>query len=102
MVLSQLGVSFFSMAVNAWPNRKLLKYSYKEQLMDLVANMLCAVGMGIAVALLDLLPLYYVIRLILQILIGALLYIGLSYFSKNETFFYLLDIIRKRGKKEEG
>lgn len=100
MVLSQLAVSFFSMAVNAWPNRRLLQYYYREQLLDIVANMLCAIVMGVAVALLDLLPIYYVLRLILQILVGALLYIGLSYFTKNETFSYLMDIVRKRGNKE--
>lgn len=81
--------------INAWPNKKLMGYSYREQLKDILPDILLAVVMGLAVsavALLKSLPLLLI--LILQVILGAAIYIGISMLCKNESLYYLLDVLR--------
>lgn len=86
--------SLFSQIINAWPNRRLLQYGYLEQLKDIIPGILLAVGMGNVVYMIQFLGLSTVLTLLLQILLGAVLYIIGSVFFKLESFLYLWDIIQ--------
>ena len=77
-------------------------FSYFEQLKDILPSILIAVFMACVVSLLNLITMNSLIRLVVQILIGALIYIGLSYLFKIESFSYMISIIKdyKRKKQE--
>lgn len=93
--------SVFSQIVNAWPNRKTLRYMYKDQLLDLAPNVSTAIIMGILVYCIKFLNLSAGITLIIQIMTGAILYIVISFVAKNESFMYLISIIKSIVKKED-
>lgn len=80
--------------INAWPNRKLLDYSYFEQIRDVIPSVSIALIMGIIVYFVGFLPLPTFIVLIIQIIIGAFIYIGLSALLHLEEFEYLFGMVK--------
>lgn len=82
-----------SVCVNSSPNRKLLGYSYREQLSDIIPSMLLAGAMGIPVYLLIYLPIHQLGILLLQIALGIALYIALSKMFYTGSFDYLYQIL---------
>lgn len=94
MAYSLLISSVVSQIINAWPNKKLLDYSYWNQLKDILPSILQAIVMGMCIVPVMLLKLPALVTLILQILIGAMIYIGISAIMKNESFLYLLDTLK--------
>ncbi len=87
--------------INAYPNKKLLNYSWAEQMKDILPNIGLAVLMGIPVLLMENLPLPTVAVLLLQIIAGTAIYIGLSYILKLEIFNYILGIAKGFLKKKK-
>ena len=94
MAYSLLFTSVASQIINSWPNWKLLNYSYIDQLKDILPTILLAVFMGGCVYLLQFLGLPDIITLILQVLLGAAIYIAGSMLFKLESFSYILEILR--------
>ena len=94
MALSSLLTSVLSQLINSWPNRKLLGYGYGEQLKDMLPHLLLSGGMALAVYALGLLGLGDLPTLILQILLGAALYVVGSLLLKLDSFTYILTLIR--------
>lgn len=94
MAYSLLLSSVFSQIINSWPNRKLLNYAYLEQLKDILPSILLSVFMGCCVYLVNLLGLPSVVTLMIQVPLGAVIYIGLSAVLHLESFEYLIDMIR--------
>ena len=76
--------------INTYPNRKLIGYSYRHQISDLLPNFMLSAAMGAAVMALGSLPVAPLLLLVIQVLAGAAVYVGLSLLFKNESFFYLL------------
>ena len=94
-VLSTLIATF----VNAAPNKKLLGYSYGEQVRDLLPSLGLTAVMSVAVWAAGLAPLSPLPQLLLQVLVGAAVYGGLSLALKPEAYRGLLDMARAlRGK----
>lgn len=87
--------SLCSQIINTWPNRKLLNYSYWDQIKDILPSILLAVGMGICVKVIGYLPLPTIVTLLIQILSGVCIYILGSILTKNDSFYYLWDIVKK-------
>ena len=96
---SALLTSVLSQIINAWPNKKLLQYGYLEQVRDFAPGVLLALGMGLCVYAVGLLPLPTAVMLAIQIFLGAAIYIGVSAALKLEEFRYLLDIVKSFRKK---
>ena len=96
MAYSLLFTSVISQIINSWPNKKLMNYSYLEQLKDILPGMLLAVFMGVCVKLIEFLPfgLPLIVTLILQVMAGAAIYILLSKLFKLESFEYLWSIAK--------
>ncbi len=86
IVLQVLACNVLFIFINAFPNKKLLGYGMKEQLADILPNILMAVVMFAAVYAVGLLPLHGAILLPLQILMGGCIYILLSIVTKNKEF----------------
>ena len=98
--LSTICCTLVALAVNTFPNRKLLGYFYRYQLADILPNLAISLTMGYLVMQLGRLQLSMYVMLPLQILTGVVVYVGLSILTKNESFRYLLDLLlqmRKRG-----
>ena len=89
-----LGCSIFSQIVNSWPNRKILKYTYKQQLLDILPNGLIGSIMGIIVYCVKGCGLATGITLVLQIITGMCVYLLISLLTKNSSFHYILSIIK--------
>ena len=87
--------SVICQVINAWPNRKLLGYSYGKQLLDILPNIGTALAMGLAVYPLKYLPLPMWTVLGLQILAGAGAYWGLAKITRNESYGYVLGVVKK-------
>lgn len=90
---SLLVSSVLSQIINSWPNRRLLNYGYLEQLKDILPGIALAVFMGFCVNLVGLLNLSNIVTLLIQIPLGAVIYIVSSALLHLESFKYLMDII---------
>ncbi len=96
--LSALIASF----VNASPNKKLLNYSYFEQLKDIAPSILLTCLMTVVISSLTYLHLNNYITIILQITVGCIIYLGLAKILHFECLDYLIKTVaefkRKHGK----
>lgn len=101
MAYSLLFTSLVNQVVNSWPNKKLLNYSYIEQLRDIVPFMLLSIFMGICIYGLNFIGMGYAITLIFQIILGVIIYVTGSLVLKFDSFYYLLDIIKGMGKTKK-
>ncbi len=100
MAISSLVMTPIGMIVNASPNKKLLDYSWGEQMKDILPNLVLAAVMGIAVYLMQFIPLPALAVLILQVITGAVIYVVGSAVFKMEMFCYLLDILKSSIRKK--
>ena len=91
--------SIVSSFINSYPNKKLLNYSYIEQIRDIFPSFILSIIMGAVVYFIQLLKYSDLLILILQILFGGIIFVILSFIFKNKSFLYLLSIVknRKRG-----
>ena len=94
MAYSLLIGNVLAQIVNAWPNKRLLEYSYLEQLKDIFPSVFLALVMGICVWCIELLGMNVVVTLVLQVCVGVLIYLTGSIILKNDSFYYLWNIIK--------
>ena len=96
MIVSTLTSSF----INAYPNQKLLKYSYIDQIKDMMPSILLSLVMSVIIY-----PISFVINnssllIIVQVLIGGMIYILLSRIFRLESFMYIINMIKNRKKEK--
>ena len=101
MTYSLLFTTVASIIINAWPNRKLLGYSYIELIKDILPGVSLAVAMGLLIYPIQFIGLPDIITICIQIPLGAAVYIIGSKLFKLESFDYLLGIIKSFFKKKE-
>ncbi len=88
-----------STIINAYQNKRLFDYSYKEQICDMLPNMFCSGIMSIAVfGIGQILNLGFVV-IPVQILAGIALYLLLIFIFRRNDFKNTLDMIRQIIKK---
>lgn len=80
--------------INAYPNIKLLNYSFKEQMSDILPAIGMSLAMGIVVYVVGYLPIITIVKLGIQVIVGVLLYFGFSVITKNEQFAYIYKTIK--------
>lgn len=101
MAYSLLFYSVLGQIINSWPNKKLLDYGYLEQLKDISPGILLSVLMAGGVYAMQFIGLPMGLNLILQVMTGAVFYVGMSWLLRLESFEYLLGMmkgfLRKRG-----
>lgn len=96
MAYSLLISGLISQVINSWPNRYLLKYSYIDQIKDILPNIVMALIMGVFVYFINYLDLSVLVSLMVQIILGGIIYLALSIFTKNDSFIYLINILKNR------
>lgn len=101
MAIGQVVAAVISSFINAFPNKKLMNYSYFEQLKDLLPSFIVSIFMAVCVWSLKFISLPSSILLLLQISLGFILYIIFSKVFKLETFYYLINTVKgvKNGRK---
>ena len=94
MAYSLLVTSVLSQIINSWPNKKLMNYSYLEQLKDILPGIGLAAFIGGCVYCVNFLHLSNWLTLIIQVPLGAVIYIGLSALLKLESFTYCWNMVK--------
>ena len=94
MVYGVLVASIISQVINAWPNKKLLGYSYLEQVADMIPQIIASTIMGAVIYLINLVDIHYLLMLAIQIPLGVIGYIICSKLMHIDSFDYLLDVIK--------
>lgn len=93
--------AILSMLINSIPNKKLINYSTREQVADLLPEATLCVIMGVIVWSVSFISLPIFTSLLLQVIVGVSTYIGLAYAFKIESFLYLINTIRSTLKKSK-
>jgi O-antigen/teichoic acid export membrane protein len=99
IAMGQVLSGIISTFINAFPNKKLLDYSYVEQWKDIVPSLLIAVLMGFVVYLFNFAGLIAWQQLILQVVVGVIVYIGLAKLFGLQSFAYLLTTVSELSKQ---
>lgn len=94
MAYSLLFTSLTSQIINSWPNRKLLEYGYLDQLRDILPAILLAAGMAVCVSFVAAFHWGDLITLIVQVLLGAVMYIAGSALLRLEAYQYVWKIMK--------
>ena len=92
MVYGVLVASIISQVINAWPNKKLLNYSYLEQVADMIPQIIASTIMGAVIYLINLVDIHYLLAI--QVPLGVIVYIICSKLMHIDSFDYLLDVIK--------
>ena len=94
MAYSLLFSSDSSQIINSWPNRKLLNYSYLEQLKDIIPSIILALFMGLCINIIGRTGMSQMLALGLQFIMGIIIYILGSKFLHIDSFAYLMNIVK--------
>ena len=94
MAYSLLLLSVLSQIINSWPNKKLLNYSYLQQLKDIMPGLILSVFMGFCMYLVKFMNMGLVLTFITQIIVGYIVYVACSFILKIEPFEYILSILK--------
>ncbi len=86
--------NFINQFVNSFPSKKLIGYSYWEQLRDIMPSITLSIVMGIIVYLFSFVGLPMCLKLFVQIAVGVIIYILGSFVFKIDSFYYLLSVLR--------
>lgn len=96
MALGSLISGICSQIINAGPNKKLLHYSYLQQVRDFIPSIILAIvagGISYVIGLLPL-PISLWIKLLLQGISGLIFYFFLAYLFRLEVCIYLINKIK--------
>ena len=95
MAVSLLISGLLGQIINSWPNKKLLSYSYFEQLKDILPSILVAVFMGVIVYIIGLSNMPILLELVLQVITGVVIYVIGAKTLKIDSLEYLLGVLKK-------
>lgn len=99
MCLGVLFTGFANQIINTWPNKKLMNYGYIEQIKDIVPGIIMAVVMGLCIYPIQWIGLPDIFTLVIQVTVGAAIYIGISVLFKVEAFTYLFGMLKQKRSK---
>ena len=88
-------ISIISAFVNAAPIRILLGYIYREQIRDMLPAIILSLIMGGCCTSIMLLKLSNIVTLIIQVVVGVLVYMGISKLLKIDSFEYLISFLKE-------
>ncbi len=100
MAVGVLAYNIIVSVINSFPNRKLLNYSYFEQMKDIFPSVSLSFAMGICVYFISNLLLNDFLLITIQVVVGALIYIAGSVLFRLDSFFYIKDILFKFFKRK--
>lgn len=93
MAYSLLATSVLGQIINAWPNKKLMNYSYLEQVKDMLPQILLSLGMGVLVYCIPKTSPSSFADLFVRVFVGVLVYWGGSKLFNIDGYKYLLNML---------
>lgn len=87
--------NFVEMLIDILPNRKVINYSYAEQFKDIFPTFTLAIIMSICIYPISILHLGSILQIILDVLIGAVVYLVGAYLLRLQPLFYLFNYLRE-------
>lgn len=109
-LIASIKISIFAVAVsmsiysitatliNMFPNKKIIGYSYREQFSDLLPALALSFLMMIGTFPIQYLNWNPFLMLTVQVVVGAIIYLGGSVLFKMESFTYLLGLLKSKRK----
>ena len=101
MAYSFLVTTILNQIINSWPNKKLLNYSYFEQVKDMLPQILLSLGMGAAIYAVSFLHLSASLTLLIQIPLGVLVYWSGSKIFHVESYTYIIEMVKNFKKRKK-
>lgn len=90
--------TWISWLVNAFPNKKLIGYSYKEQMLDIMPILFMALAMCAVVMLIgrccQMVEMLTILTMMVQIAVGIVVYLVMSLLVKPRPFIILMEQVR--------
>lgn len=99
MMYGQCVVCMIELFLDAFPNKRILGYSFLEQIKDIMPSLILSFVMCIIVLCVNLLNLNTYITIIFQIMIGIVIYVGGALLFKFESLSYVYNTVRDFIKK---
>ena len=90
--------SIYSSIANARPLSRLVAYSYKEQFQDIWQSFIMTIIMCLLIFEFKLIIRNDFELLVIQVIVGVIIYLCLSVFFRNKAFLYVKSVILRRGK----
>ena len=81
--------------INAFPNKRLINYSFQEQWKDIMPSLGLSIIMGIAVHSIQFFCLPIWETLVVQVIMGISIYVILAWLLKLESFTYLFALLKE-------
>lgn len=100
--LSNVACLVVSLLAKVIPAKRILGYQYRLQILDISKNLVTTLTMCLAVYFVSYINMHKILLLIIQVVVGALVYVGVNVLIKNKDLIYFYDIIKtmiKRKKK---
>ena len=98
IAMTGICTTLISCFVNASPNKKLIGYSYLEQMKDILPFAVMAAVMLLCVLAVGLLDLNVWILLILQVIVGVAVYVAISAIFRIKPFLQIWSLLAGRSK----
>ena len=99
IAISQVAVMVVGVGLYIAWTRQCFDYQFRELVKDFVPPVSMSLVMVTAVVLVDMVPLLGIVKLILQVLLGVLIYLGLSMAFKNPSYLWIKSYVFKALKK---
>lgn len=94
MAIGQVVSGFISTFINAYPNKKLMGYSYFEQWKDLIPSFVLSIVMAGIVWVMNFISIAPLLLLIIQIIVGIIVYVVLAKLFKLEVYNYFVNTLK--------
>ena len=95
IAMTGIFTTLISCFINSYPNKKLIGYSYFEQMRDILPSALCSFAMLGAVLAVSALSLGNFATLLLQVAVGIAAYVVLSAVLRLRPFLALLEMVKQ-------
>ena len=96
MAIGMLVASVYCTVLACFLMRKIVLYSFHEQLKDILKPLLMSTAMCGIVYLIGIIDFNRIVKLIMQIIAGISIYWGLSVMTKDESYHMLIGMIKKK------
>lgn len=94
IAISMLVGSIVNAIIDAIPNQKLLGYKFTQQIRDFGPSLVMSLIMFVCAYSISFLEMNTLLMLIIQAVVGVIIYLVLSLITKNENFKYLFSLVK--------
>lgn len=99
IAIGTLLTSVVATFINSFPNRKLLQYTFFEQMRDIMPAIVLSGAMAVGLHIVQYFIKNIYLLLVIQVLCGIIIYVALSVLFHVDSFEYMMQFIKNRVKK---